>query len=72
MNVSLRDGIFASKWKTAIVRSLLKKLGLQLVLSNFRPVSNLPFLAKTLEKCALPQLDKHCKANAPIPDYQSA
>ena len=72
MNVSLRDGIFASNWKTAIVSSLLKKLGLQLVLSNFRPVSNLPFLAKALEKHPLAQLDKHCKANAPIPDYQSA
>ena len=72
MNVSLRDGIFASNWKTAIVRPLLKKTGLQLVLSNFRPVSNLPFLAKVLEKYALAQLDKHCKANAPIPDYQSA
>ena len=73
MNVSLRDGIFASNWKTAIVRPLLKKkLGLQLVLSNFRPVSNLPFLAKALEKCALAQLHEHCKANAPILDYQSA
>ena len=37
-----------------------KKLGLQLVLSNFRPVSKLPFLAKALDKCALDQLDKHC------------
>ena len=35
-------------------------------------MSNLPFLAKDLEKCALAQLDEHCKANAPIPDYQSA
>ena len=73
MNESLRDEIFASNWKTAIVRPLLKKtLGVQLVLSNFRPVSNLPFLAKALEKCDLTQLDEHCKANAPIPDYQSA
>ena len=71
MNVSLREGIFASNWKTAIVRPLLKNLGLQLVLSNFRPVSNLPFLAKALEKHALAQLEEQCKANAPIPDYQS-
>ena len=49
-----------------------KKMGLQLVLGNFRPVSNLPFLAKALEKCALAQLDEHCKANAAIPYYQSA
>ena len=35
-------------------------------------MSNLPFLANALEKCVLAQLDDHCKANAPIPDYQSA
>ena len=35
-------------------------------------MSNLPFLAKALEKCALAQLDEHCKANAPILDYQLA
>ena len=35
-------------------------------------MSSLPFLAKALEKCALAQLDEHCKANTPIPDYQSA
>ena len=40
-----------------------------MILSNFRHVSNLPFLAKALEKCALAQLDECCKANAPIPDY---
>ena len=34
-------------------------------------MSKLPFLPKALEKCALAQLDEHCKANAPIPDYQS-
>ena len=34
-------------------------------------MSNLPFLAKALEKCALAQLDEHCNANAPIPDYIS-
>ena len=72
MNVSLKDGIFASNWKTAIVRPLLNKTGLQLVLSNFRPVSNLFFLAKALEKCALAQLDEHCKANTSIPENQSA
>ena len=35
-------------------------------------MSNLPFLAKALEKCTLAQLDEHCKANALIPVYQSA
>ena len=43
-----------------------------MVLGIFRPVSNLLFLAKALEKCALAQLHEHCKIKTPIPDYQSA
>ena len=30
------------------------------------------FLSKVLEKCALKQLDDHCKKYASLPDYQSA
>ena len=41
VNVSLKNGIFASNWKTAIVCPILKKAGLDLILSSFRPVSNL-------------------------------
>ena len=63
---------FCLKLEDCHCQASLEKLGLQLVLSNFRPVSNLPFLAKALEKCSLVQLDEHCKANAPIPDYQLA
>ena len=29
-------------------------------------------MAKALEKCVLVQLDDHCKAKTPLPDYQSA
>ena len=73
MNISLMQGIFASIWKTAIVHPLLKKkLGLELIPSNFRPVLNLPFLSKVREKCALTQLEDHCQKNTPILDYQSA
>ena len=72
INTSLGQGVFARKWKIAIVRPLLKKLGLDLTFKNYRPVSNLCFLSKVLEKCALKQLDEHCKKYAPLPDYQSA
>ena len=37
------------EWKIAIIRLLLKKLGLTLIHSNYRPVSNLPFLSKVEE-----------------------
>ena len=50
VNMSLENGIFASKWKTAIVHSILKKVGLDLMLSNFRPVNNLSFISKIVKK----------------------
>ena len=72
VNVSLEKGIFASKWKTAIVHPILKKAGLDLILSNFRPVSNLSFISKVVEKLVLAQFNKHCSIHSLIPNYQSA
>ena len=43
VNNSITTGIFAQSWKTAIACPILKKAGLALQLSNFRPVSNLSF-----------------------------
>ena len=34
INVSLTQGIFADMWKVAVIRPLIKKLGLDLLLSN--------------------------------------
>jgi hypothetical protein len=72
VNLSLRQGIFPTKWKHAIVRPLLKKAGLELVLSNYRPVSNLPFLSKLIEKAALFRLNEHVSKNNLLPKNQSA
>ena len=41
--------------KTSIVKPLLKKIWLDLIFKNYRPVSNLKFLAKLVEKCILLQ-----------------
>ena len=72
VNVSLENGIFASKWKIAIVCPLLKNAGMDLMLSNLRPVSNLSFISKVVEKVVLTQFNKHCITHGLIPDYQSA
>ena len=64
--------MFASDWKTAVVRPLLKKIGLELIHSNYRPVSNQPFLSKCLEQCALIQVNDHYRQHNLMPDYQSA
>ena len=72
VNASLENGIFASKWRTAIVHPIFKKAGLDLMLSNFRSVSNLSFISKVVEKVVLTQFNKHCSPHRLIPDYQSA
>ena len=71
VNVSLR-GVFAYKWKTAIIKTLLKRFGLDFITKNYRPISNLPFMSKLVKKCMLTQFNKHCKDNQLMPDYQSA
>ena len=60
INLSLSNDTFVKQWKTAIVQPLLKKSNLELLPSNYRPVSNLPFLSKVLEKCAVYQFNEHC------------
>ena len=72
MNVSLEQGVFPDSWKMAIIRPLLKKLGLELITSNYRPVSNLPFLSKVLEKVVLARYNNHCDRHNLIPSFQSA
>ena len=71
VNLSLLSGSVPENWRTAVVIPLLKKTGLDLVYKNFRPVSNLPFISKVVEKAALQQLLAHCEKNAPLPKFQS-
>jgi hypothetical protein len=72
INISLEKGLFPSPWKLAIINPLIKKLGLELSLANYRPVSNLSLLSKVLEKVVLKQFDEHCSTYHLMPDYQSA
>ena len=71
VNLSLLSGCVPENWRTAVVIPLLKKPGLDLVYKNFRPVSNLPFISKVVEKAALQQLLVHCEKNAPLAKFQS-
>ena len=72
VNQSLGDGCFCREWRTAVVRPLLKKLGLALIFANYRPVSNLTFISKVIEWCILLQISQHCEDYKLQPDYQSA
>ncbi len=56
VNISLLSGIFPKSLKTAVVKPLLKKSNLDnTILSNYRPMSNLPFIGKIIEKVVFNQ-----------------
>ena len=60
INESLSSGSVPDSFKHAVVRPLLKKQNMPPnELENYRPVSNLPFLSKILEKVVLSQLKGH-------------
>ena len=71
VNVSLMHRVYAKEWKLAIVKPLLKKIGMDIYDNkSFRPVSNL-ILAKIVEKCMLSQFTLHCTMFGLLPTYQS-
>ena len=73
MNDSLLSGSVPRQFKEAVVIPLLKKTGLDAnSLKKNRPVSNLPFLSKVLEKVMLHQLRGHLLANNLSETFQSA
>lgn len=62
INHSLRAGHVPSTLKTAVIRPFLKKPTQDPeVFANYRPISNLPFLSKVLEKVVAAQLQDHLK-----------
>uniref|UniRef100_A0A3Q2WWY2 Reverse transcriptase domain-containing protein n=1 Tax=Haplochromis burtoni TaxID=8153 RepID=A0A3Q2WWY2_HAPBU len=64
INTSLATGCIPLCFKQAVVQPLLKKQNLDpTVLSNYRPISKLPFLSKVLEKVVYLQLQAHLDSN---------
>jgi hypothetical protein len=60
VNTSLSSGTVPSSLKKAVVRPLLNKANLDKeVLKNYRPVSNLPYISKILEKVVDQRLNEH-------------
>ena len=57
INWSLRTGSFHKVWKRLIIIPLQKKVGQDTEYSNYRPVNNLPFLSKIIEKAMILQLN---------------
>ena len=72
VNLSLAEGVFIQEWKIALVKPLLKKVGMDLINTSYHPVLNLPFLSKVVEKSVLLRFNKHCNENNLMSGYQSA
>ncbi len=72
VNLSLRMGDLSPNLKKAIIVPLLKKLGLELILKNYRPFSNLSFLSKLIEKVVAKQFVDYLIKNKLLDPLQSA
>ena len=53
-------------------KATIEKCGLDLIDSNYRPVSNLPFISKLVEQSVMNQFNTHCDLNGTTPTHQSA
>ncbi len=73
INTSLDTGIVPNSFKVAHVRPLLKKPSLDKnVFKNYRPVSNLNFLGKTLERVVMSRVNVFLNENDLFDKNQSA
>jgi len=73
INASLREGHLPGSQKHAIVSPLLKKSSLDATdMKNYRPVSNLTFTSKTVERIVAEQMTQYLNASGLMPRFQSA
>ena len=73
VNISLKAGVFPQSMKAALLKPLIKKPNLDCnILSNYRPVSNLSFLCKIIERAVASQLSKYLLVNNLNETQQSA
>ena len=73
VNTSLRKGIFPNALKHAIVRPRLKKPSLDPDdVNSYRPISNLSFVSKIVERVVVSRFDEHVETQHLLPDRQSA
>lgn len=73
VNMSLSEGVFPFTFKTAYVSPLLKKSSLcKEDMKNYRPVSNLSFISKLLEKLVASRIKTHMDNSDTANPFQSA
>jgi len=69
-NSVLQNNIIPKSWKMAQVRAIYKQKGSKNDPSNYRPISVLPILGRTLEKLVALQLYSYCEVNDILPPEQ--
>ena len=69
INLSLTAEMIPSSWKEAKVLPVFKS-GSYSVMENYRPISVLPVVSKTLERIVHGQFSKYLKENALMSPYQ--
>ena len=68
INWSLKTDSFHKIWKKSIITPLQKKVGQDAEYANYRPVNNLPFLSKIMEKAMIQQLNLYLETYCPLPN----
>ena len=64
VSTSLTSGVFPASYCSAVVSPIIKKHNLDKnCLQNYRPVSNLQFGAKVVEKAAISQISEYINSN---------
>ena len=73
VNLCFSYGDFPASCKSAIISPLIKKTGLDSeILKNYRPVANLSFISKIIEKAIATQIHSHLINNDIVDNFQSA
>ena len=69
----MSSGTVPQSFKNAIIKPLIKDKNLdQNSLDNYRPISNLPFLSKTLERVVNTRIDEYLNTNNLFDEGQTA
>ena len=73
INLTLQTGYFPIQFKQGVVRPLIKKSNLDPeLLLRYRPVTNLRFLSKVIERVVFEQINFYLESNSFMSKYQSA
>lgn len=73
VNLSFKEGIFPESYKEALLQPLIKKILLDFdIFKNYRPVSNLVFVSKVMEKAVAVRIFAHLRFNNLLEIFQSA